>query len=139
MILASELSVWSSRIWVDPFVIITMIAILMTSLFRAWRKVRSLFHPLIEMALDWHGSPDRPGVPGRPGVMTRLESHEQQLAYIKGELSVDHGRSVKDTVIKIADRMGVDTNARVIPMPLPHEMWDQQQQPDREPPSHGGA
>ncbi len=122
-----------------------MVAILMTFFFRAWRKVRSVFHPLIEMARDWHGTPDRPGVPGRPGVMTRLESHEQQLAYIKGELSVDHGMSVKDTVIKIADRMGVDTNARVIPMPLPHEMWDhhqqqqQQQQSDREPPSHAGA
>lgn len=39
---------------------------------RMWREVR-------EFLSDWRGEPTRPGVPGRPGVMRRLEQIERHV------------------------------------------------------------
>lgn len=50
------------------------------------------------LADDWNGEPDRPGVPGRPGVL-------QRLARIEAELTLNGGRSLKDAVVRIDDRL----------------------------------
>lgn len=50
------------------------------------------------LADDWKGEPDRPGVPGRPGVL-------QRLARIEGELTLNGGRSLKDTVVRMDERL----------------------------------
>lgn len=42
---------------------------------------------------DWAGEPERPGVPGRPGVMTRL-------AAIEAELHPNHGTSLRDALTR---------------------------------------
>ncbi|SET43644.1 hypothetical protein [Nonomuraea wenchangensis] len=43
---------------------------------------------------DWQGEPERPGVPGRDGVMTRLEK-------IEAELKTNHGSSLRDAINRI--------------------------------------
>lgn len=35
---------------------------------------------------DWAGAEARPGVPGRPGVMTRLGDHDQRIARVETQL-----------------------------------------------------
>lgn len=47
---------------------------------------------------DWQGEPERPGVPGRDGVMTRLEK-------IEAELKTNHGSSLRDAVNRIESRV----------------------------------
>lgn len=44
---------------------------------------------------DWLGVPDRPGVTGRPGVMTTLQSHTDQIAEIKSQVTPNHGSPLK--------------------------------------------
>lgn len=64
----------------------------------AWTKVVRPLRATMErfrlFAEDWDGEPDRPGVPGRLGVMVRL-------ATIEGELRPDHGGSMRDSVNRI--------------------------------------
>lgn len=37
-----------------------------------WWVIQKVLRPLAIVAEDWRGEPDRPGVPGRPGVMVQL-------------------------------------------------------------------
>lgn len=37
-----------------------------------WWVTQKVLRPLAIVAEDWRGEPDRPGVPGRPGVMVQL-------------------------------------------------------------------
>lgn len=93
--------------------IVTIAAAVAALVTQTWRR---LLKPIILMTVDWHGAPERPGVPARPGVMERLQVNEESLDYIKSELSLDHGRSVKDTVIKIAEKVGADPSMAVVVM-----------------------
>jgi hypothetical protein len=47
---------------------------------------------------DWEGEPARPGVAEKPGVMTRLQVVEFDLASVKAEVHPNHGKSIKDVV-----------------------------------------
>lgn len=68
---------------------------------------------------DWQGEPERPGVPGRDGVMTRLEK-------IEAELKTNHGSSLRDAVNRIESRVADLSdrfddhikNANAVDMPL---------------------
>ncbi len=56
---------------------------------------------------DWNGEPDRPGVPGRQGVLARLHTLEAVAAengYALRELAPNGGRSIKDMVQRIDRR-----------------------------------
>jgi len=53
---------------------------------------------------DWNGTLGRPGVDAHPGVMARLDK-------IEGELTVNGGGSVKDTVIQIKEQLNQHRNA----------------------------
>lgn len=66
----------------------------------AWaaRTIWTTGRGVANLADDWRGEPDRPGVPGRPGVL-------QRLARIEGELTLNGGRSLKDAVMRIDDRL----------------------------------
>jgi hypothetical protein len=48
-------------------------------LWRLTRSVRQLLHRLAEVADDWQGTPARPGVPERLGVMARLDRIERAI------------------------------------------------------------
>lgn len=54
------------------------------SIVKTWRLLRDFLE-------DWAGEPSRPGVVGRPGVMTRLSSIEKQL-------HPNSGKSLRDAV-----------------------------------------
>ncbi|GIH27605.1 hypothetical protein Aph01nite_59150 [Acrocarpospora phusangensis] len=56
--------------------------------------VRKSLKKLSDFMDDWNGEPDRPGVPGRLGVMQRLEA-------IESEVKINHGSSLKDAVNRI--------------------------------------
>jgi hypothetical protein len=51
-----------------------------------------------ELADDWRGEPDRPGVPGRAGVMERLAALEVGQTAINKELRPNGGSSLRDAV-----------------------------------------
>ncbi|GAA2321345.1 hypothetical protein GCM10010149_87950 [Nonomuraea roseoviolacea subsp. roseoviolacea] len=67
---------------------------------------------LNEFLDDWNGEPERPGVPARLGVMTRLEQMETKMQ----ELEPNHGGSIKDAVGRIdanLDQLRKDFDAHV--------------------------
>jgi hypothetical protein len=47
---------------------------------------------------DWSGVADRPGVPGRPGMMVRMASNEAAVAEIRHEVQTNSGGSLRDAV-----------------------------------------
>ena len=63
-----------------------------------YRKMARTIGDFIE---DWNGVRDRPGVPGRLGVMERLENHDVMLTALAGELRYNGGGSTKDAVRRI--------------------------------------
>ncbi|MEU8195220.1 hypothetical protein AB0C10_15715 [Microbispora amethystogenes] len=58
---------------------------------RPGRKIKQIADRAEEFLGDWFGVEERPGVPGRPGVMVRL-------ATIEGELHPNGGGSLRDVV-----------------------------------------
>lgn len=74
--------------------IVTIIAAVFTAVRSGGRKAKK-FDDFLE---DWYGEPERPGVPARPGVMERLAMHGADIATIKGELTTNGGKSLKDKV-----------------------------------------
>ncbi|MFD5251344.1 hypothetical protein ACKI10_18450 [Streptomyces galilaeus] len=71
---------------------------------RAVRGLRKLFGRLVDMADDWHGVPERPGVPGRQGVMVRLLKIEERVARVDHELQPNSGGSLRDAVDRVDRR-----------------------------------
>ena len=66
-----------------------------TGAFFVWRKgIRPRLHRTRDFLDDWSGTPARPGVKARPGVMERLES-------IEGQLRPNGGTSMHDAVNRI--------------------------------------
>jgi hypothetical protein len=56
---------------------------------------------------DWGGCEARPGVPARPGVMSRLHSIEQIGAGLQSEMRLNGGNSLRDVVQKTSQDMTV--------------------------------
>jgi len=83
-----------------------------------WKRVRRWGSRLGQFADDWFGTEARPGVPARPGVMERL-------TVIEGELSHNHGHSIKDAVLRLEQHAGT------LPTQLPargrHARYDTQE------------
>lgn len=86
----------------------------------AWRATRSFRHMaqrFEEFIDDWRGTPSRPGVAGRDGVMVRLVAIEGQtqvipdlerrVARVEHELRPNGGSSLRDAV----DRVDIRTQA----------------------------
>lgn len=58
------------------------------------KALRKIGEAVEEFRDDWFGEPERPGVPGRPGVMVRLATIEDQL-------HPNHGTSLRDAVDRL--------------------------------------
>ena len=54
---------------------------------------------------DYFGTPAHDGVPARPGVMSRLQSMEQNVRVISDETKPNGGTSMRDLVHRTADDM----------------------------------
>ncbi|MFJ8143075.1 hypothetical protein [Streptomyces sp. NPDC096013] len=66
-----------------------------------WRAVRSALHlgrRMDQFMDDWYGEQERPGVPGRPGVMERVSGIEERLSRVEHELHPNSGESLRDAV-----------------------------------------
>ena len=50
-------------------------------------KMHRPLKQLGQMLTDWHGTPARPGVKAKPGVMARLDQHEERLDAVFGLVS----------------------------------------------------
>lgn len=76
---------------------------------RAWSQtIKPAVAKLRDFLDDWNGVPDRPGVVGRHGVMSRLEHQREHLgrvevalAELQHEVKPNSGRSLRD----VADRI----------------------------------
>lgn len=61
---------------------------------------------LLECLLeDWHGEPDRPGVPGRLGVMERLDSIEKKVNSAAFNSRPNHGTSAYDEHTRLLNKI----------------------------------
>lgn len=93
------------------------IGVKVRSALRQWKERAELFW------LDWQGVPDRPGVPGRAGLMVRVASIEGRQAVMEAELRTNGGASLKDSVKRIEERQkGIAAQldgAHVIALPAP--------------------
>ncbi|MFI8810534.1 MULTISPECIES: hypothetical protein [unclassified Streptomyces] len=69
------------------------------------RGIRQIMGRVDEFVDDWNGTQARPGVPGRPGVMARLDGIEERLGRVEHELHPNSGGSLRDAV----DRVDVRT------------------------------
>lgn len=65
-------------------------------LWRVLRAVLRIADRVDEAWEDWAGAEARPGVPGRPGVMTRLGDHDQLLG--------DHEQRIARVETQLPDR-----------------------------------
>lgn len=81
--------------------LITIIATLITCTRWAYRQVRSL-QDLLE---DWHGEKERPGVPGRLGVMERLDRIENRVNSAAFNSQPNHGTSAYDEHTRLLNQI----------------------------------
>jgi hypothetical protein len=85
----------------------------------AWRAVRPFRHAaqqFEEFLDDWRGTPARPGVPERLGVMVRLDGIEGQtqvipeldrrVARMEHELRPNNGGSLRDVMDRVERNQG---------------------------------
>lgn len=77
-----------------PYLIVTVIVILTGALAWAIKVAWPVARKLSHFVDDVVGEPDRPGVPGRPGLMVRV-------AHIEHEVKTNHGSSLKDAVKRV--------------------------------------
>lgn len=74
----------------------------------AWRVVRGGLRLGRRVDLfmdDWYGEEERPGVPGRPGVMERVSGIEDRLTRVEHELYPNSGGSLRDAVDLANERL----------------------------------
>lgn len=77
---------------------ITVLASVGTVAWRGLRGTLRLARRVEEFMDDWAGEEERPGVPGRLGVMARVSAIEDRLGRVEDELYPNSGGSLRDAV-----------------------------------------
>ena len=89
---------------IDIGIVIGLITILGTLVtlgkwsYRQFKAIESLLE-------DWRGEPARPGVPGRLGVMERLESIEKKVNSADFNSRPNHGTSAYDEHTRLLNKI----------------------------------
>lgn len=65
----------------------------------------SLFRAIDSLLEDWNGEPARPGVPGRLGVMERLDSIEKKVNSAAFNSQPNHGTSAYDEHTRLLNQI----------------------------------
>lgn len=71
---------------------------------RLARRVRRVAHRIEEFVDDWQGTPGRPGVEPRPGVMQRLAAIERVVEEVVHEVRPNGGASLRDAIHRVDRR-----------------------------------
>jgi hypothetical protein len=95
MILAAAV-VASTAIWVDPLVILGIIATIITAAAVVVKGIKPFLRRISDFLDDWNGQPGRPGVPKRPGVMERLSTMEDVSTRLSNDVEQIHVRMDKN-------------------------------------------
>ncbi|WP_405930310.1 hypothetical protein [Streptomyces sp. NBC_00827] len=80
------------------------VAGLVTLAWRTVRGLRRLVARIDDFTEDWNGTPARPGVTERPGVMLRLDRIEDRIEDMGHELRPNSGASLRDAVDRVDRR-----------------------------------
>ena len=65
---------------------VVILGILVTLAIRINKLVYPVWHKLEQMANDFAGEPERPGVPAKPGIMERMAKLEQLVAELSDKI-----------------------------------------------------
>lgn len=87
--------------WAASWPYLVGAAVVITAAGLVIKRVAPGVRRIVHLTDDLIGEPDRPGVPGRPGVMERLHQLDERTA----ELHPNGGGSIKDQVTRIDRRM----------------------------------
>lgn len=77
---------------------VTVLAAVGTVVWRGVRGALRLTRRVENFMDDWAGEVERPGVPGRAGVMERVSAIEDRLTRVEHELYPNSGGSLRDAV-----------------------------------------
>lgn len=83
----------------------TVLAGVGTLLWRGARGAARFGRRVDELVDDWMGEQERPGVPGRPGVLERVSQIEARLGAVEHELYPNSGASLRDAVDRANERL----------------------------------
>jgi hypothetical protein len=84
---------------------VTVLAGVGAVLWRGLRGVGHLVRRVEQFMDDWSGEEERPGVPGRLGVMERVSGIEERLGRFEHELYPNSGGSLRDAVDQANERL----------------------------------
>ena len=65
---------------------VVILGILVTLAIRINKLIYPVWHKLEQMANDFAGEPERPGVPAKPGIMERISKLEQLVAELSDKI-----------------------------------------------------
>ena len=65
---------------------VVILGILVTLAIRINKLVYPVWHKLEQMANDFAGEPERPGVPAKPGIMERISKLEQLVEELSDKI-----------------------------------------------------
>jgi hypothetical protein len=89
---------------IDIEIIVGLITITAT-IIAVGRWTYRQFKSLESLLEDWHGEPARPGVPGRLGVMERLDSIEKKVNSAAFNSQPNHGTSAFDEHTRLLNQI----------------------------------
>ena len=65
---------------------VVILGVLVTLTIRINKLIYPVWHKLEEMANDFTGEPERPGVPAKPGIMERIAKLEQLVEELANKI-----------------------------------------------------
>lgn len=89
-----EVTLSAAAVWASIGAFLGMVVTAVTAFTMIGRPVRKMMVGWRLMMEDWHGEADRPGVPGRPGIMVRMASFDH-------ELRTNTGSTLRDAIKRI--------------------------------------